>query len=514
MKCLCITNEVFIFLLTVLQQAGRNPSSNAIKKYWSSRTDCLTFDDFVDICRKEPETTEDEMMTAFRKIDINGDGYLSLDELYKIMSTKGEKMSREEVKKMIDEVDENGDGKLDYKESIIRDDKFLYEKFCKMVISTARDCKKASIKIMEKKERKRKKEQQNYVEASLRKDESDLGSQISVKSSSSDISSTAKMGSQQSLQSQSREETSEKKTGSMISVRSASGNKKDDSKESDKDSEHENDKPDDADQDGKKEKRKKHKNKKSDDEMGSTTTLKSEPMGSSTTLKSENMGSRVSLKTASKLSSRRQSQTSVASQSASRISLREEEKKESDKDSEHEDEKPDDNNDDDEKKVKQSPRKKRKNKKSDDDLGSTTSLKSETMGSTTTLKSETMGSTATLKSETMGSKVSLKSESKLSSRRQSKASVASQSASRVSLKGEEKSESISGSRASLVSAGMFGSRRSMLSIDDLPRPSPRSKKDRPRGGAAAKLDNFLNQEILSHGLTNPLKVVSSLKMTV
>lgn len=51
-------------------------------------------------------------------------------------------------------------------------------------------------------------------------------------------------------------------------------------------------------------------------------------------------------------------------------------------------------------------------------------------------------------------------------------------------------ESISGSRASLVSAGMFGSRRSMLSIDDLPRPSPRSKKDRPRGGAAAKLDKL------------------------
>ncbi|CAG5122058.1 unnamed protein product, partial [Candidula unifasciata] len=76
----------------------------------------LTFDDFVDICRKEPVTTEEDLMKAFRKIDLNGDGYISLDELFKILTTKGEKMSRKEVREMIDEVDENKDGKLDYRE--------------------------------------------------------------------------------------------------------------------------------------------------------------------------------------------------------------------------------------------------------------------------------------------------------------------------------------------------------------------------------------------------------------
>ena len=48
--------------------------------------DELSFHDFVDICHKEPVTTVDDLMKAFRKIDTNGDGYLSLDELYKIMN--------------------------------------------------------------------------------------------------------------------------------------------------------------------------------------------------------------------------------------------------------------------------------------------------------------------------------------------------------------------------------------------------------------------------------------------
>ena len=49
-------------------------------------SESLMFDDFVQICKKEPVTTADDLMKAFRKIDINGDGYISLDELYKIMN--------------------------------------------------------------------------------------------------------------------------------------------------------------------------------------------------------------------------------------------------------------------------------------------------------------------------------------------------------------------------------------------------------------------------------------------
>nr|XP_022315541.1 EF-hand calcium-binding domain-containing protein 7-like isoform X6 [Crassostrea virginica] len=154
-------------LVQVLQQAGRNPSKKVLAKYWKADTENLAFDDFVEICKKEKATTADDLMKAFRKIDINGDGYISLEELYKIMTTKGEKMTRSEVKKMIDDVDENKDGRLDYGE------------FCKMIMETTEECKKMSRKIMEKKEQKRRREDQ------IKTSDSRAGSQVSLKSTTS-----------------------------------------------------------------------------------------------------------------------------------------------------------------------------------------------------------------------------------------------------------------------------------------------------------------------------------------
>ncbi|XP_060589242.1 EF-hand calcium-binding domain-containing protein 7-like isoform X12 [Ruditapes philippinarum] len=137
-------------LNNVLQQSGRNPTKAALNKYWTKDTEELSFNDFVDICRKEPVTTADDLMKAFRKIDINGDGYISLDELYKIMNAQGESMSRDDVKKMIDEVDENKDGRLDYGE------------FTNMIMKTTEDSKKFSMKVMEKKERKKRRAEKSH----------------------------------------------------------------------------------------------------------------------------------------------------------------------------------------------------------------------------------------------------------------------------------------------------------------------------------------------------------------
>ncbi|XP_076116436.1 EF-hand calcium-binding domain-containing protein 7-like isoform X17 [Mytilus galloprovincialis] len=141
-------------LLEALQQTGRNPSVKILKKYWTNDTDELSFDDFVDICKKEPVTTSDDLMKAFRKIDINGDGYISLEELHKILTSKGEKKSKSEVKKMIDEVDENKDGRLDYKE------------FCQMVMSTTEESKKMQRKMMERKEKKKRQDIERRGEGS------------------------------------------------------------------------------------------------------------------------------------------------------------------------------------------------------------------------------------------------------------------------------------------------------------------------------------------------------------
>ncbi|XP_025109125.1 EF-hand calcium-binding domain-containing protein 7-like isoform X12 [Pomacea canaliculata] len=164
--------------ILVLQQTGRNPTPKVVQRYWDENTESISFAEFVDICRKEPPTSVDDLLRAFRKFDINGDGYISLEELYKVMTMKGEKLSRQEVKAMIDEVDENKDGRLDYKESEI----FRYIEFCKMFVATTEECKKMSLRVMEKKERQRtQKEDQPSVRP--RKGEKRL-SQASLKSAS------------------------------------------------------------------------------------------------------------------------------------------------------------------------------------------------------------------------------------------------------------------------------------------------------------------------------------------
>ncbi len=47
----------------------------------------MTFDEFVDVFEKVPQTTRDELLKAFRKIDINGDGFITNKELLKVMTT-------------------------------------------------------------------------------------------------------------------------------------------------------------------------------------------------------------------------------------------------------------------------------------------------------------------------------------------------------------------------------------------------------------------------------------------
>lgn len=71
----------------VLQQAGRNPSYAVLSKYWTTSTSKLNFDDFCEILKREKKTEEGELLGAFKKMDVNGDGYISLDELEKALTT-------------------------------------------------------------------------------------------------------------------------------------------------------------------------------------------------------------------------------------------------------------------------------------------------------------------------------------------------------------------------------------------------------------------------------------------
>ncbi|XP_047231743.1 EF-hand calcium-binding domain-containing protein 7 isoform X1 [Girardinichthys multiradiatus] len=124
-------------LCRVLQQAGRNPSHATLNKYWTSRTSKLNFDDFCEILKCERKTEEAELMRAFRKLDVKCDGYITHSVLEKALTSRGEKMTAEEVNAVFSLADINRDGKLDYAE------------FCRRLVSTVEQSQTAALEKLE-----------------------------------------------------------------------------------------------------------------------------------------------------------------------------------------------------------------------------------------------------------------------------------------------------------------------------------------------------------------------------
>lgn len=70
-------------------------------------------------------------------MDVNGDGYISFSELEKALTTRGDKMSSEEVSAIFSLLDVNKHGKLDYAE------------FCRLFVSTVERCEAAVLERLE-----------------------------------------------------------------------------------------------------------------------------------------------------------------------------------------------------------------------------------------------------------------------------------------------------------------------------------------------------------------------------
>ncbi|KAK7478044.1 hypothetical protein BaRGS_00030720, partial [Batillaria attramentaria] len=76
------------------------------------------FEDFVKrngLYKASMEEVSEDMRDAFQVFDKDGDGYIDVEEFKTVMMTMGDKMSEEEVQKMMKDADANGDGKIDYK---------------------------------------------------------------------------------------------------------------------------------------------------------------------------------------------------------------------------------------------------------------------------------------------------------------------------------------------------------------------------------------------------------------
>ena len=71
------------------------------------------------IARKmKDDDTEEEVKTAFKVFDRNNTGEIEIDDLKRVMTNLGDKLTDEEIKYIINEADVNGDGVIDNEEFI------------------------------------------------------------------------------------------------------------------------------------------------------------------------------------------------------------------------------------------------------------------------------------------------------------------------------------------------------------------------------------------------------------
>lgn len=60
--------------------------------------------------------SQQELRSAFKKFDSDGNGYITTKELGDILSRMGRHLNRREVEAMIKSLDKNGDGKVSFEE--------------------------------------------------------------------------------------------------------------------------------------------------------------------------------------------------------------------------------------------------------------------------------------------------------------------------------------------------------------------------------------------------------------
>ncbi|CAN6466677.1 unnamed protein product [Victoria cruziana] len=104
----------------VLKALGRNNTrAEVMDMLQVADTDCdgfIDFKEFMDVIGMYGGVTESEIESAFRVFDLDGNGRISGEELYKVLKRLGERCSLEECKRMVKGVDKNGDGQVDIHE--------------------------------------------------------------------------------------------------------------------------------------------------------------------------------------------------------------------------------------------------------------------------------------------------------------------------------------------------------------------------------------------------------------
>lgn len=108
----------------VMRSLGQSPTEaelqDMITEVDLNKDGIIDFKEFLNLMAKKMKETdsEEELRDAFKVFDKDGNGFISAAELRHVMTNLGEKLTDDEVDKMIKEADTDGDGQVDYGEFV------------------------------------------------------------------------------------------------------------------------------------------------------------------------------------------------------------------------------------------------------------------------------------------------------------------------------------------------------------------------------------------------------------
>ncbi|KAK3093118.1 hypothetical protein FSP39_011310 [Pinctada imbricata] len=105
----------------MMRSLGQNPTEAELKDMIANqdvnRNGTIDYDEFIIMMEenyKDISTVEAELLAAFRVFDMDHNGYIESSELRKVLKDLGEQLSEQEVEKIIQDYDLDGDGKINY----------------------------------------------------------------------------------------------------------------------------------------------------------------------------------------------------------------------------------------------------------------------------------------------------------------------------------------------------------------------------------------------------------------
>ncbi|CAJ1936789.1 unnamed protein product [Sphenostylis stenocarpa] len=100
------------------QAATEQEVDNMIREVDGDGDGCISLQEFIELNTKGVDSDEvlENLKDAFSVFDIDGNGFITADELNTVMQSLGEECSLAECRRMIGGVDSDGDGNIDFEE--------------------------------------------------------------------------------------------------------------------------------------------------------------------------------------------------------------------------------------------------------------------------------------------------------------------------------------------------------------------------------------------------------------